>query len=151
MKHAPHHLVLGTLAAALTSGCLWSARAEVEPVDAYYSTSSEVYVSEPMPAPRVEVVTLAPSSDMLWVDGYWQWGGGGYAWTSGRWARPSRPGYVWLAPRYERRQNRHVYIQGQWAPGTVRVHGNAGRGSPQRVVRGSHRGPPPPARSARTY
>jgi YXWGXW repeat-containing protein len=154
MKHAPHHLVVGTLAVALTSGCLWSARARVQPVDVdvYEPTSSVVYVSEPMPPPRVEVVrTVAPSSDVLWVDGYWQWGGGGYVWTAGRWARPSRPGYVWLAPRYERRQGRHVYIQGAWGPRTVRVQGDAGRGYSQRAGRGYRRGPPPPARRARTY
>lgn len=150
MNHAPNHLVLGALAAVLTSGCLWTARARVQPVDVYYSTSSEVYVSEPMPAPRVEVVhAVARPSGLVWVGGYWQWGGGGYVWAPGRWARPSRPGYVWLAPRYERRQDRHVYIQGQWAPGTVRAHGHVRRGPPQRAVRRSHRGPP--AYRARTY
>lgn len=145
MKQLPHHLVVGTLAALLTSGCLLTARTRAQPVDVYYSSASEVYVTEPMPAARVEVVTVAPSRDVLWVDGYWQWSGAGYAWNPGRWARPSHPGYVWHAPRYERRQNRHVYVSGQWAPRSAVVRGSVRGRSGHRDDRGPRRAPPPPA------
>ena len=155
MKQLPHQVVVGTLAALLTSGCLLTARTRAQPVDVVYESSApEVYVTEPMPAPRVEVVTTAPSQDVLWVDGYWQWGGGGYVWSPGRWARPTRPGYVWNAPRYERRQNRHVYVSGQWAPRNAVVHGSVrGRSGHRhdrddrddRDDRGPRRAPPPPA------
>ena len=138
MKRFPCHLVVGVLAAAITSGCLLSAR--THPVGVYYATESEVYVNAPMPAPRVEVVTVAPAPGMLWVDGYWGWSGHAYAWNAGRWSRPSRPGYVWVAPRYQTRGGRHVYIRGRWAAPRATVRGSVRAG--QREDEGHGRHPP---------
>lgn len=140
MKQPLRPLFLGVLAAAITSGCVLSARAR--PVGVYYAADSEVYVTQPMPPPRVEVVTVAPSSDMLWVNGYWGWSGGAYAWNAGRWQRPSHPGYVWVAPRYQARGGRHVYVQGRWSAPRVVVRGQA-RGNVNVHVRSQPHGRPP--------
>ncbi|MBI2894377.1 MAG: YXWGXW repeat-containing protein [Deltaproteobacteria bacterium] len=145
MKLLPRNLVVGLLvagAAFVASGCVIRARAR--PVGVYYTTGSEVYVSQPMPPPRVEVVPVAaPYAGAVWVNGHWQWTGHGWVWAGGTWQRPHRPGYVWIGPRYVVRGGRHVYVRGYWgAGGAVRVHRTAPPRA--RVVRPAP-APPPPA------
>ena len=148
MKHLPRNLGVGLLAAVtavLTSGCVIRARAH--PVGVYYTTGSEVYVSQPMPPPRVEVVSgVAPYSGAVWVNGHWQWSGANWVWVSGQWDRPVRPGYVWIQPRYQYRGGRHVYVRGYWgAGGAVRVRSTPVRRAPPPPAAGVRRAPPPPA------
>ena len=38
------------------------------------------------PAPRVEVVGVAPTPGYVWIGGYWNWVGGRHEWVPGRWA-----------------------------------------------------------------
>ena len=66
-----------------------------------YTAPSYVAVPSPPPAPRVDVVGVAPYPGYLWISGFWSWGGASYVWHPGRWTAP-RPGYVWSAPSWER-------------------------------------------------
>jgi hypothetical protein len=77
------------------------------------TVGSEVVVTEAPPAPVWETVTVAPAPGYVWVGGAWVWRDH-WVWTRGRWARPVRPGAVWIAPRYEYRGGTHVYIRGGW-------------------------------------
>src|ERR1700749_1462879 len=53
------------------------------------------------PAPRVEVVGVAPYPGYVWIGGYWNWVGGRHVWVPGRWDR-GRPGYHWEAHAWGR-------------------------------------------------
>ncbi len=58
------------------------------------------------PAPRVEVIGVAPAPGYVWVGGYWNWVGGRHVWVPGAW-RPGRPGYYWVPHRW-------VAVGGGW-------------------------------------
>jgi hypothetical protein len=77
------------------------------------TVGSEVVVSEPPPAPIVETVTVSPGPDFVWIGGAWVWRGH-WVWEHGHWARPPRPGLVWVPHHYEYRNGVHIFIRGGW-------------------------------------
>lgn len=94
---------------------------------AVVSIYEEVPLFQPLPvlvpwAPPpllVQVPPPPPYDDAFWVGGYWGWQGR-WVWSAGYWARPPRPGYVWIEPYYEHRGSGVVFISGFWgAPGVV--------------------------------
>jgi hypothetical protein len=48
------------------------------------------YANTPPPALRFEQRGVAPGPGYVWIDGYWGYSGGRYAWVAGRWDRPPR-------------------------------------------------------------
>jgi WXXGXW repeat (2 copies) len=72
------------------------------------------YASAPPPPVRVEARGVAPGAGFVWVDGYWGYRGGSYAWVPGNWARPPRPRAVWVPGRWETRRGRYYYRSGRW-------------------------------------
>jgi hypothetical protein len=65
------------------------------------------------PAPRVEVIGVAPFAGALWIGGYWGWQGGRHAWVGGRWEHP-REGYRWEPHRWEAVNGRWHLREGGW-------------------------------------
>ncbi len=58
----------------------------------------------PPPSDQVEVITVAPAGDYVWINGHWAWHGGpGYVWVPGHWVSRYRPGAEW--------------VPGHWSPG----------------------------------
>jgi hypothetical protein len=78
------------------------------------TVGGEVVVAEAPPAPLVETVTIAPDPALVWIGGVWIWSGFGWRWEAGHWARPPRPGAVWVPHRYEYRGGHHVWVRGGW-------------------------------------
>lgn len=72
------------------------------------------YATAPPPAIRVEQRGVAPGVGFVWIDGYWGYSGGRYAWVPGRWDRPPRGHSRWEAGRWERRHGRYEYREGRW-------------------------------------
>jgi hypothetical protein len=72
------------------------------------------YSSAPPPPVRVEARGVAPGAGFVWVDGYWGYRGGNYAWVPGNWVRPPRARAVWVPGRWEMRRGRYYYRQGRW-------------------------------------
>jgi WXXGXW repeat (2 copies) len=65
----------------------------------------------PPPAPRaVAVVPVSPSTEHLWVAGYWYPVGNHYKWHEGYWTRAPYAGARWVTPRYEGGQ----FYNGYW-------------------------------------
>ena len=64
-------------------------------------TQSTVVVTQAPPAVQQEVVSTRPSSDHVWVGGYWTWRNNRYEWVSGHWVVPPRTGATWIPPRWE--------------------------------------------------
>jgi hypothetical protein len=89
------------------------------------------------PAPTGEVyVDEEPPAPRVWItetrpgyvymQGRWDRRGNQWAWSDGHWER-ERAGQSWSEGRWETRGNRHVYVQGRWENGG-----------------GRHEAPPPP-------
>ena len=70
--------------------------------------------STPPPPLRVETYGPAPGPGFFWINGYWGWGNGGYAWVPGRWAARPRPRAVWVEPRWERQGRYYRMREGRW-------------------------------------
>ena len=73
----------------------------------YYATSAP-------PPVRVEARGFAPGPGYVWIDGYWGYRGGNYAWVAGRWDRPPRARARWQPGRWETRRGRYYYREGRW-------------------------------------
>jgi hypothetical protein len=81
-----------------------------------YPAGDVVYAPSAPPPLQAEVVPVAPSPVHVWINGYWGWGGGRYAWTPGYWAVPPRPGYVWHPRRWEHGPHGWHQRGGRWGP-----------------------------------
>jgi hypothetical protein len=98
------------LAAAVLGGC-----AVVPAHDYGYDPAPAVTVYAAPPVPLIEYRGLPPAFGYVWLDGYWNWGGGRYDWVPGRWVSPP-PGRIWV-PRVWRRDGERWHAHGgHWQP-----------------------------------
>ncbi len=103
-----------------------------------------VIVQEAPPPPPREYIVERPSPYHVWIGGFWSWRLGRHVWMSGHWELPPHANVVWVEPRWERRGNGYVLVQGYWQDATpLRVV--VGGGPREMVVFG----PPPPPRRER--
>ncbi|MCJ0761952.1 YXWGXW repeat-containing protein [Variovorax terrae] len=106
--------------AAVAAGSLWLSGCVVAPVaPAPMVGEAGPVVEAPMapPMPIQETVTVAPAVGYVWINGFWQWGGGRYAWRPGYWAVPPRPGYAWTPHRWVQGPGGNWRFHGgHWAP-----------------------------------
>ena len=77
-------------------------------------TGYSFYATTPPPPIRVEQRGVAPGFGFVWIDGYWGYNGGRYAWVPGRWDRPPRGRSRWVPGRWETRHGRYQYRPGRW-------------------------------------
>ena len=72
---------------------------------------------EYLPAPPAPVelgpVGEAPSDDVTWACGYWDWQNNAYLWRPGMWI-PARPEWVWTPPHYIWTPRGCIFIPGHW-------------------------------------
>lgn len=103
---SPHYYLL-TLClsfALLTSGCV------IVPDQRHYA-GGVVMVAPP--APREELVGVAPEPGDVWLSGYWSWVGDRHAWVPGHWA-PPRPGRHWVPHQWVRQGDGWRLRPGHW-------------------------------------
>src|SRR3984957_14532086 len=121
MKHASRHLVLRVCALALLSVCTVSVAAAQPAV---------IVERGAMPAPRVEVIPVAPGAGYNWVPGHWAWRERGWVWISGRHIRgivldrpvevvevvPVRPSpaHYWVKGHHVFERDHWVWRPGVW-------------------------------------
>ncbi len=101
--------LLRTLAAvalgAAVSGCV------VAPARPVYADGEVVTVAPP--APYYEAVGVAPAPGYVWLNGYWNWGGGRHVWVPGRWEAP-RAGYGYVPHAWVRQGGGWRQQPGYW-------------------------------------
>ena len=85
----------------------------VEPAHGAYASG---VVAVAPPAPRIEVVPVAPHVDFVWLDGYWNWNGGRHVWVGGHWEPPHR-GYVWVPHAWIPVHGGYQHLEGHWVRG----------------------------------
>lgn len=73
-----------------------------------------VVVTQAPPAVQSEAVPARPSSEHVWVPGYWTWRNSRYEWVAGRWTVPPRSGVTWIPPRWEQEGGAYRYYEGYW-------------------------------------
>jgi hypothetical protein len=78
------------------------------------SPQPSVIVEQTPPAPRVEVIPVAPRPNYVWVSGCWSWRGARWVWIGGRWAPRPRPGAIWVDGYWGRHGRGYIWIGGHW-------------------------------------
>ena len=72
----------------------------------------EVYVNIPPPAVRYEVVPAARAG-YVWAPGYWNWRNNRHVWVKGNWQR-ERVGYFYHPHRWMEHDGRWKYERSRW-------------------------------------
>jgi hypothetical protein len=76
--------------------------------------ASSIVVMQAPPAAQQEVPTPRPSSNHVWVAGYWSWKTDHYEWMAGHWEIPPRSGAVWVPPRWQPEGSSWRFYEGYW-------------------------------------
>src|SRR5262249_35491602 len=71
------------------------------------------YYPEPPAPPNMAPPGDPPAADMLYVPGYWSWGGDRYVWRAGYWTQ-ARAGWVDLPSPYRWTPLGYVFVAGYW-------------------------------------
>jgi outer membrane lipoprotein SlyB len=72
-----------------------------------------VYVSQAPPPAVTETYVVAPGPGYVWCGGEWIWNGR-WVWVSGHWARPPRPGAIWISASWSRGSHGWHHHGGYW-------------------------------------
>ena len=75
---------------------------------------STIIVTEAPPAMQQEVVLAQPTSQHVWLPGYWTWRNDRYEWMAGHWELPPSSSSVWVRPRWEQQGNAYKFYEGYW-------------------------------------
>jgi hypothetical protein len=78
------------------------------------SPNPPLVVDQAPPAPRVEVIPVAPGSNYYWVPGYWSWNGT-WVWRAGYWTVRPWHNAVWVPGHWSRHGRGYIWIRGRWS------------------------------------
>ncbi len=102
-------------------------------------------VAEQPPEPQAIEVEAerppAPSKNAVWVAGHWIYGPTGFSWVAGRYIA-SRPGHVFVPPRWAEHEDQYLYFAGFYVPHNVYVQSHFNRyyytGAPKHGSHATH-------------
>jgi hypothetical protein len=106
-------LFLG-LAGLVTTGCVSHRHHHEVALATAPSPAGEIIVTQAPPEPRTEVITVAPSSEHVWVRGYWMSRNGRWVWMPGHYERRPRAGVAWVQGHWDRTPAGWTWRQGHW-------------------------------------
>lgn len=76
--------------------------------------AAQIVVRVGPPAPRHEVIPVAPHEGWVWQPGYHRWDGNQYVWVPGAYAEPPHPHARWVPGHWNHRGGGYVWIDGHW-------------------------------------
>jgi hypothetical protein len=112
MRPAGRRLIRSTTGlafAASLGGCLFGGSPH-----AGAQTVSVTFLTREPPSERVEVPSVRPYAEAVWINGRWTARGDNYAWMPGHWARPEAGKTEWVAGKWEHGDHGWYYTEGQW-------------------------------------
>ena len=66
------------------------------------------------PASQREYCPPMPAAGLVWVNGFWRWGGNRYAWSPGVWMRPPYARASYMAGGWHRSGGNYGWRRGYW-------------------------------------
>jgi hypothetical protein len=117
----PHHVgevlmqyrdrSIGAVSAALCTVLLWGCSPTSS--DAPQQMAAAVAPFPPPPR-RAEIPPAVPATDLLWLEGHWNWDGAKYVWTPGRYSPRPAPTANWLPGYWEEQSGGWTWTDGRW-------------------------------------
>lgn len=78
-------------------------------------TVNSYVVMQAPPAPQPpQAVPARPSSEHVWVAGYWTWQNNRYEWMAGHWEVPPHRSAAWVNPRWQPEGGAFRFYEGYW-------------------------------------
>lgn len=113
---APPPAPVATTVAGTTTTTTTSAPVVYQQAGVNGAPGSTVIVTQAPPAPQTVAIARPerPSSNHVWLEGYWTWRNSRYEWMPAHWAQPPSSSAVWVAPRYEPEGNSYRFYEGYW-------------------------------------
>jgi hypothetical protein len=113
---------IGAAAGAIAGGALGRKSDQQARSDRTYDGESaavtDIYLEGPPPmppAPLAETIPAQPSSNSIWIPGYWSFENGDrYSWVQGRWEVPPRGARAYQPAHWRQQGNGYVYVRGFW-------------------------------------
>jgi hypothetical protein len=106
-------VVLSACIVAVFSGCE-SHHTVVHERSVVMAPPGEVMVSQQPPAVRHEVIGVAPSTEHIWVAGYWTYVNAKWVWVPGHWERRPRVGAGYYPGHWDKTTKGWVWTPGRW-------------------------------------
>jgi hypothetical protein len=103
-------MVMVTLGGCFVSGC---ATKHYEPTVTTTPTG-QVIVTEAPPPVRQEVVGTAPTTSHVWIQGYWMYRNGNWAWVPGHWEVRPRLNAAWVPGHWDQTSRGYAWNPGHW-------------------------------------
>jgi hypothetical protein len=75
---------------------------------------SVTYIAREPPPDRVELASVRPSEEHVWIAGHWAARANNYAWTKGRWVLPVSGKTEWQSGKWEHEEHGWHYTEGHW-------------------------------------
>src|SRR4051812_47500987 len=104
-------LVVGTF---LATGCYSHRRVVVRETATVGTPGEVVVVQTAPPAPRTEVIGVAPSPGHVWIQGYWAYRHGRYVWVPGHYELRPRTTATWVPGHWNHTYRGWVWTAGHW-------------------------------------
>ena len=73
-----------------------------------------VMQAPPAPQAAPEAIPDRPTSQHVWLAGYWTWQNNRYAWMAGHWEVPPSNGATWVNPRWVPEGGAFRFYEGHW-------------------------------------
>ncbi|MES1194861.1 MAG: hypothetical protein ABUL65_03130 [Opitutus sp.] len=71
-------------------------------------------VTQAPPALQQDVVLAQPTSQHVWIAGYYTWRNDRYEWMTAHWELPPSTNAVWVRPTWEQQGNAYKFTEGYW-------------------------------------
>lgn len=80
------------------------------------SSNASVFISVGFAPPQLPVYVQPPCTDpgLIWVPGYWAYGGDGYYWVPGAWVPAPYYGALWTPPYWGWQGGLYIFHPGYW-------------------------------------
>jgi len=78
------------------------------------SFGARIIIRTKPPKARVEVRTVSPGPNYVWISGHWTWKNSSYVWASGHWTPKPSPKAVWVKGHWKKRHGNWIWVPGHW-------------------------------------
>ncbi|MCA9294080.1 MAG: YXWGXW repeat-containing protein [Phycisphaerales bacterium] len=73
------------------------------------------FIPIPTEPGELDIITVEPSEEHVWIPGYWERGDGKWDWVKGRWEKPPHKSAIWHKGHWKWEDGKWQWHKGHWA------------------------------------